>query len=125
MSEPICNYRWDAPRFDVPTSVPVTHVCALKLNHEGLHACSCKRISLERRETPLAEAVMEDWDRTLGPWEERPQYNTAGALITACEVTWEAKRWCSAWGTRAGFHGCKYKPGHEGIHRCPCGSKHE
>ena len=38
----VCNFRWEAPRYDVPTSVPVWHVCARPLGHDGWHECSCK-----------------------------------------------------------------------------------
>lgn len=44
----ICNARWMAPRVEVE-SVPVMHVCALKYKHEGVCACSCGRIRLERK----------------------------------------------------------------------------
>lgn len=45
----ICNYRWQAPRFDAPRSVDVEHVCMLDAltvggdwqHHEGPHRCSC------------------------------------------------------------------------------------
>lgn len=38
----VCNYRWEAPRVEVPTSVPVNHVCARNLDHDGEHRCSCR-----------------------------------------------------------------------------------
>jgi hypothetical protein len=37
----ICNKRWQAPRPEVPRSVPVEHVCDLKIDHEGRCHCSC------------------------------------------------------------------------------------
>lgn len=46
-------------------------------------------------------------------------------LGLACPHTWEYNRKpCTAWGA-PGVHGCKKEPGHEGIHVCPCGSRHE
>jgi len=36
-----CNFRWDGPRKDVPTSATVEHVCALDTNHPEDHTCSC------------------------------------------------------------------------------------
>lgn len=124
----VCNERWEAPRGDAPRSVPVTHVCALDRGHIEPCKCSCKAV----RETPgqhYARAVLEHWDLTFGDQEkiaellERPKVPPLN-IERACPITWDAKRYCRAWGAK-GPHGCKYKPGHEGVHRCPCGSKHD
>ena len=37
----ICNHRWEAPRFEVPGSVDVTHVCMLGVCHKGECRCGC------------------------------------------------------------------------------------
>jgi hypothetical protein len=43
-------------------------------------------------------------------------------VTVPCPTTWPYKRKpCEAWGT-PGVHACVLDPGHEGIHRCPCGS---
>jgi hypothetical protein len=37
----VCSYRWQGPRVEVPDSVPVQHVCALPMGHDGEDQCSC------------------------------------------------------------------------------------
>lgn len=45
-------------------------------------------------------------------------------LSMACPVVWDFKRRpCIAWGAPMS-HGCQRAPDHEGIHVCPCGSRH-
>jgi hypothetical protein len=36
----ICNHEWQASRVEVD-SVPVRHICAEPLDHDGEHRCSC------------------------------------------------------------------------------------
>lgn len=52
MSERICNHRWVAERIEAPNTMPVNHVCALVLEHQGVCACSCGAVELRRRENP-------------------------------------------------------------------------
>lgn len=40
----VCSRRWRGPRYDVPTSVPVEHVCALPLDHDGDCKCACQLV---------------------------------------------------------------------------------
>jgi hypothetical protein len=43
MADPgVCNRTWRAPRYDLPRSVPVAHVCCLTAGHEGPCCCSCE-----------------------------------------------------------------------------------
>jgi hypothetical protein len=49
---------------------------------------------------------------------KRPQ------LMVCCSTVWSAPRKpCEAWGAPSS-HACKKAPGHDGIHVCPCGSRH-
>ena len=44
-------------------------------------------------------------------------------LTIACGFVWDGK--CHAWGTtHPTSHGCRFDPGHDGEHRCACGTRY-
>ena len=44
-------------------------------------------------------------------------------LTVACGFVWDGK--CHAWGTtHPTSHGCRFDPGHDGEHRCACGTRY-
>ena len=53
MADRFCNHRWHAPRFDVPGSLDVEHVCAKPFGHDDrepgtgvlYHECTCGQTS--------------------------------------------------------------------------------
>jgi len=45
------------------------------------------------------------------------------SIELCCPKNWPAPSACRAYGA-PGPHGCRLRPGHDGGHVCPCGSRH-